>query len=71
MEEESYLVEQMQEDDYGCEELPEGEKPKVLCVLRAKDGTQRIVRMEDDLLLERKIDAGSRVVLRNHGLFPA
>lgn len=70
-EEKTYLVERIQEDDYGCEELPEGETPKVLCLLCAEDGTQRVVRAEDALLRERKIDAGSRVTVCGRELFPA
>lgn len=66
-----WTVEDIREDDYGCEELPEGEKVKVLVTLRAGDGTQRIVRVEDVLLYERGILVGSRVIAKDHQLFPA
>ncbi|MGN1022642.1 MAG: hypothetical protein ACI4OJ_04020 [Lachnospiraceae bacterium] len=66
-----WTVKDIREDDYGCEELPEGEKVKVLVTLQAEDGTQRVVRAEDALLYERAISVGSRVIWKDHALFPA
>lgn len=69
--EEICTVERIAEDDYGCEELPEGEKVKVLVILKHGDGTEEAVRAGDEDLYRKNIREGSRVVVRDHVLYPA
>ena len=71
----TYRVLRIEEQMYGCEELPEGQP--VLCdvLLEAADGTQRVLPYPDaeltrllfGFLLHSFIDEGSMVVLTADG----
>ena len=66
------LVIRIEEQLYGCEELPEGQE--VLCdvLLRAEDGTERIVPYPDRLLYAHDIEEGSRICFNAKGeMLPA
>ena len=68
MEEKNYRVLRIEEQLYGCEELPEGQP--VLCdvLLEAADGTQRVLPYPDAELTRLGINEGSTVTLRDHRL---
>ena len=71
MEEKNYRVLRIEEQLYGCEELPEGQP--VLCdvLLEAADGTQRVLPYPDAELTRLDINEGSTVTLRDHRLTKA
>ena len=71
MEEKKYRVLRIEEQLYGCEELPEGQP--VLCdvLLEAADGTQRVLPYPDAELTRLDINEGSTVTLRDHRLAKA
>ena len=71
MEEKNYRVLRIEEQPYGCEELPEGQP--VLCdvLLEAADGTQRVLPYPDAELTRLDINEGSTVTLRDHRLAKA
>ena len=71
MEEKNYRVLRIEEQLYGCEELPEGQP--VLCdvLLEAADGTQRVLPYPDAELTRLDINEGSTVTLRDHRLAKA
>ena len=62
--EQEYIILQIQEDDYGCEERPVGAKKTVF----AKEN-ERMIRQEDDWLYEQGIDEGDLVVLTENHLY--
>ena len=67
----TYRVLRIEEQLYGCEELPEGQP--VLCdvLLEAADGTQRVLPYPDAELTRLDINEGSTVTLRDHRLTKA
>ena len=71
MEEKNYRVLRIEEQLYGCEELPKGQP--VLCdvLLEAADGTQRVLPYPDAELTRLDINEGSTVTLRDHKLTKA
>ncbi len=55
----TWIVLQIQEADYGCEERLPGEKTKVIVTLQNEGGEQKELTVEDDWLYENGIDEGS------------
>lgn len=51
----------IQEDDYGCEERPEGQSPTVLVTLEDENGDEFVLRQLDSWLYEQGIAEGDRV----------
>ncbi len=52
--EQEYIILQIQEDDYGCEERSAGAKKTVLVRLKdANKESERMIRQEDDWLYEQ------------------
>lgn len=66
-----YTILRINEADYGCEELPEGEKVKVRVLLDDPDGMERTVLADDDDLYEKKLNPGSRVIITGAGTLEA
>ena len=68
MEEKNYRVLRIEEQLYGCEELPEGQP--VLCdvLLEAADGTQRVLPYPDAELTRLDINEGSTVTHSSGGV---
>ena len=64
-----YIILQIQEDDYGCEERPDGAKKTVLVRLKDAKENERIIRQEDDWLYEQEIDEGDLVVFTENHLY--
>ena len=62
--EQEYIILQIQEDDYGCEERSAGAKKTVLVRLKDAKGNERLTRQEDDWL-----DEGDLVVLTENHLY--
>lgn len=67
--EQEYIILQIQEDDYGCEERSAGAKKTVLVRLKDAKGNERLTRQEDDWLYEQGIDEGDLVVLTENHLY--
>lgn len=68
--EQEYIILQIQEDDYGCEERSAGAKKTVLVRLKdANKESERMIRQEDDWLYEQGIDEGDLVVLTENHLY--
>lgn len=57
----------IEEDDYGCEELPEGQEPQVRVILEDADGSQTALKAADRILRERGIDEGDLVTVDADG----
>ncbi len=57
----------IEEDDYGCEELPEGQEPQVRVILEDAEGSQTALKASDRLLRERGIDEGDLVTVDTEG----
>ena len=64
-----YLLLQILEDDYGCEERSAGAKKTVLVLLKDAKESERMIRQEDDWLYEQGIDEGDLVVLTENHLY--
>lgn len=60
-----YIILQIYEDDFGCEERPEDQEKQVLVVLRDEGGLQQTVRQDDAWLYAHNIREGDRVRWRN------
>ena len=45
--------------DYGCEELKDGETPKVTVTLEDENGNRRFFSVKDSFLYEKNLDEGS------------
>ena len=58
-----YLVKQIQEADFGCEERPEGYQPQVFLRLCNETGEESIFEIADAVLREKNIEEGDWVVL--------
>ena len=67
--EQEYIILQIQEDDYGCEERPAGAKKTVLVRLKDAKENERMIRQEDDWLSEPGIDEGDLVVLTENHMY--
>ena len=67
--EQKYIILQIQEDDYGCEERPAGAKKTVLVRLRDMEENEWMIRQEDDWLYEQEIDEGDLVVFAGNRLY--
>ena len=60
--EELLTVREILDDDYGCEELPEGAEPMVTVILMDARGEDRYLHLADSLT--RQWRPGDRIVLR-------
>lgn len=58
-----YRVRSIREDDYGCEERPEGVWPTVLVELEDENGQLRLLRQKDHYLYEQQIEEGDQVIM--------
>ena len=47
------------DEDYGCEALAPGEKPKVTVTLINESGEEKALLVEDEWLTENNLDEGS------------
>lgn len=71
MDEKTYVLTQILEDDYGCEERPAGQAVTVLALLTDSEGNETVLRQEDQWLYERQIDEGDTVVVSEGRLYHA
>ncbi len=62
-----YIVERIEELDFGCEGRPEGMKDMVRVILKGDNGEKESMKVEDDWLYAHEIDEGSRVKLEREG----
>ena len=67
--EQEYIILQIQEDDYGCEERPVGAKKTVFVRLKDAKENERMIRQEDDWLYEQEINEGDQVVFTENRLY--
>ncbi|MDY5103598.1 MAG: hypothetical protein SPE81_11015 [Agathobacter sp.] len=54
-----WKIKQIFDGEFGCEELAPGEKPKVSVTLVNEPGEEKYVSVEDEWLLENRLDVGS------------
>ena len=54
-----WKIKQIFDGEFGCEELAPGEKPKVSVTLVNEAGEGKYVSVEDEWLLENRLDVGS------------
>ena len=64
---EEYRVLRIDEEDYGCEELPEGRQPACEVLLESPSGQKKTCALPDPLLRQRQIAEGDRVFLGPDG----
>lgn len=62
-----YTIYRIFEDDYGCEERPDDAPEMVLLLLRNHEGEERLLRVEESLLLRLNLDEGSSIKLNASG----
>ena len=62
-----YIVERIEELDFGCEGRPEGMKDMVRVILKGDNGEKESMKVEDNWLYAHEIDEGSRVKLEREG----
>ena len=62
-----WTIQEFYEDDYGCEELPEGAPVMVLIAAVDETGKARMVRMLDQLAARRGLKKGDAVCLLPDG----
>ncbi len=63
MDKKTYVLTQILEDDYGCEERPAGQAVTVLALLTDSEGNETVLRQEDQWLYDQQIDEGDIVVV--------
>ena len=54
-----WIIKQIFDGDYGCEELQPGQKPKVSVTLENEDGEVRYVTVDDEWLTENGLEKGA------------
>lgn len=54
-----WKIKQIFDGDYGCEELAEGQSPKVSVMLVNESGIKKYIMVEDDWLTDNGLDEGS------------
>ena len=55
----SWMIRQIFDGDYGCEERLPGQGPKVSVTLVDESGVEKYVSVEDNWLKEQGLDVGS------------
>lgn len=64
----TFTVLKIEEDlDFGCEERPDGASVTAVVTLQDSSGNQTTVRQPDQMLFDRKIDVGTRVIFDEQG----
>ena len=64
----TFTVFKIEEDlDFGCEERPDGASVTAVVTLQDSLGNQTTVRQPDQMLYDRKIDVGTRVIFDEQG----
>lgn len=64
----TFTVLKIEEDlDFGCEERPDGASVTAVVTLQDSSGNQTTVRQPDQMLYDRKIDVGTRVIFDEQG----
>ena len=69
MNEKTYILTQILEDDYGCEERPAGQAVTVLALLTDSEGNETVLRQEDQWLYDLQIEEGDTVVVLEGRLY--
>lgn len=54
-----WKIKQIFDGDYGCEELEEGQSPKVSVMLVNESGIKKYIMVEDEWLTDNGLDEGS------------
>ena len=64
----TFTVLKIEEDlDFGCEERPDGASVTAVVTLQDSSGNQTTVSQPDQMLFDRKIDVGTRVIFDEQG----
>ena len=53
-----WIIKHIFDGDYGCEAIMPGQKPKVSVTLVTEDGSERYVSVEDEWLIDNRLDEG-------------
>lgn len=69
MKNKTYIITNIQEDDYGCEERPSGEAVTVLVTVRDRNGRESMLRHPDEWLYEQRITEGDPAILSDGRLY--
>ena len=69
MNEKAYILTQILEDDYGCEERPTEQAVTVLALLTDSEGNETVLRQEDQWLYDLQIEEGDTVVVLEGRLY--
>lgn len=69
MKNKTYIITNIQEDDYGCEERPSGEAVTVLVTVRDRNGRESMLRQPDEWLYEQRITEGDPAILSDGRLY--
>lgn len=56
MNEKTYILTQILEDDYGCEERPAGQAVTVLALLTDSEGNETVLRQEEISEQQRSVE---------------
>ena len=67
--EQEYIILQIQEDDYGCEERPAGAKKTVFVRLKDAKENERMIRLDDEWIFVLGFVDGDVVVLTENHLY--
>lgn len=62
-----FKIIRIDEQDHGCEGIPEGQEPKCEVTIEAADGKQFIMQIEDALLYERGLNEGDSFRISEDG----
>ncbi len=62
-----YKILRIDEMEYGCEGIPEGQEPKVEVTIETKDGSQFIMQIEDSLLYKLELNEGDSFTTDKEG----
>ncbi|WP_298482966.1 hypothetical protein [uncultured Ruminococcus sp.] len=58
-----YRILKIDEDDYGCEGVPEGQGPMCSVLIQDADGTEHWIKLSDAYLTENHLDEGDTTEL--------
>lgn len=66
---EEYTVLRIDDPDFGCEGLPEGQVSMATVTLEDQNGNKLVLKQQDALLYDRDINEGNLVWLENGEVF--
>ena len=58
-----YKILKIYDDDYGCEGVPEGQKPMCSVLIQDSQGNERWIKLSDEYLTDNNLNEGDTVEL--------